>query len=47
LEASDSSKHIIAQLLCPVQRALIPGIQVSASFVHESRFCTRAADNKS
>jgi len=31
----------------PPQRALIPGTQVSPSFVDESRFCTRAGDNKS
>jgi hypothetical protein len=27
----DSSKHIIAQLLCPVQHSLMPGFQLSAS----------------
>ena len=29
----DSSKHIIAQLLCPVQRSLMLGFQLSAYFV--------------
>ena len=32
----DSSKHIIAQLLCPVQRSLMQGFQISASLVHQS-----------
>ena len=31
----DSSKHIIAQLLCPVQHFLMQGFQLSASFVHQ------------
>ncbi len=34
----DSSKHIIAQLLGPVQRSLMQGFQLSASFVHQSGF---------
>ena len=35
----DSSKHIIAQLLCPVQRSLMQGMQgfqLSAPFVQQS-----------
>jgi hypothetical protein len=32
----DSSKHIIAQLLCPVQRSLMQGFHLSASFVRQS-----------
>ena len=31
-------KHIIAQLLYPVQRSVMQEFQESASFVHQSRF---------
>jgi N-terminal domain of anti-restriction factor ArdC len=37
----NSSKHIIAQVLCPAQRFLMQGMQgfqLSASFVHQSGF---------
>jgi hypothetical protein len=38
----DSSKQIIAQFLypvqCPLQCCLIQGLQLSASFVHQSGF---------
>jgi hypothetical protein len=34
----DSSKHIIAQLLCFVQRSLTQGVQLSASLVHQFGF---------
>ena len=34
----DSSRHIIAQVLCPAQRFLMQGFQLSASFVHQSGF---------
>jgi hypothetical protein len=44
LEALDSSKHIIAQLSALCNARPDARIQVSASYVHESRFCTRASD---
>jgi len=43
----DSSKHIIAQLLCPVQHSLMQEFQLSASFVDQSGFSARTPDNNS
>jgi hypothetical protein len=40
-------KHIIAQLLCPVQHSLMQEFQLSASFVHESGFSARTPANNS
>ena len=34
----DSSKHIIAQVVCSAQRLLMLGFQLSASFARQSRF---------
>jgi hypothetical protein len=41
----DSSKHIIAQPLCPVQHCLMQEFQLSASFVHQSGFSTRTSEH--
>src|SRR5437899_826436 len=43
----DSRKDIIAQLLCLMQRSLMPEFQVSASSVHQSGFGSRRAEDNS
>jgi hypothetical protein len=43
----DSRKDIIAQLLCLMQRSLMPEFQVSASSVHQSGFGVRRAEDNS
>jgi hypothetical protein len=47
LGKSFARKHIIAQLLCPVQHSLMQEFQLSASFVHQSGFSARTPDNNS
>jgi hypothetical protein len=43
----DRRKQIIAQLLCLMQRSLMPEFQVSASSVHQSGFDSRRAEDNS